>query len=110
MRLPPASVAAELRDALGQPLVALIAGVSDVKAVGEWARAQRKPAPEALARLRDAHHVLGILRRREAPDTITAWFRGMNPDLEDKSPALTLRENPQAVLAAARAFVESPDD
>jgi hypothetical protein len=91
-------------------MVAVIAGVSDVKAVGEWARGQRNPAPEALARLRDAHHVLSILRRHEAPDTIRAWFRGMNPDLEDKSPALTLRENPQAVLAAARAFVESPDD
>jgi hypothetical protein len=100
----------ELREALSPTLLAAIAGVSDAKAVGEWARGRRKPAPEALARLRDAHHVLTILRRHEAPDTIRAWFRGMNPDLEDKSPALTLRENPQAVLAAARAFVDSPKD
>lgn len=67
-----------------------------------------KAAPEA--RLRDAHHVLSVFRRREAPDTIRAWFRGMNPDLKGQSPALTLRDNPQAVLAAARAFVDSPDD
>ena len=51
----------------------------------------------------------GILRRYEAPDTIRAWFRGMNPLLDDKSPALSLRKHPQAVLAAARAFVESPN-
>gem|GEM_PF-3532239 len=33
----------------------------------------------------------------------------MNPLLDDKSPALSLRKHPQAVLAAARAFVESPN-
>jgi len=30
----------------------------------------------------------------------------MNPLLDDKSPALTLRTHPEAVLNAARAFVD----
>src|SRR5207245_2792247 len=41
-----------LRDVLGQRLVAVIAGVSDAKAVGKWARGERSPHPEAERRLR----------------------------------------------------------
>jgi len=52
--------------------------------------------------------VLGILRDREDLQTIKAWFRGMNPLLDDKSPALTLRKDPEAVLDAASDFVGQP--
>ena len=83
-----------------------MAGVNDVKAVTEWAEGTRPPAKETLDRLRTAHLALSILRDREDLQTIKAWFRGMNPLLEDKSPALTLRERPEAVLAAARAFAD----
>ena len=106
-RLPPSTVVSELSDVLGQSLVAVIAGVNDVKGVGEWARATRRPAQEALDRLRTAHWVLGILRSREDAETIKAWFRGMNPLLEDKSPARVLGEDPEAVIAAARLFAVS---
>ena len=34
-----------------------------------------------------------------------AWFIGMNPDLDDRAPALMLAEEPQEVLLAARNFL-----
>jgi len=93
-----------LQEVLGQRLVALIAGVNDVKAVGKWARGERTPHPEAERRLRDAFHVVQVLLQAESAETIRAWFLGMNPDLDDQSPALVLAERPNEVLQAARAF------
>ena len=49
-----------------------------------------------------AHLVLGILRAQHDNATILPLFRGMNPLLGDRSPARVLREDPEAVLAAAR--------
>jgi hypothetical protein len=94
-----------LQDVLGLPLVALIAGVNDVKAVGKWARGERAPHPEAERRLRDAYHITQLLLQSESPETLRAWFIGMNPDLDDQAPALLLADNPQAVLGAARNFL-----
>jgi erythromycin esterase-like protein len=45
-----------LQDVLGQRLVAVVAGVSDAKAVGKWARGERAPHPDAERRLRHAFH------------------------------------------------------
>jgi hypothetical protein len=109
-RLTTAQLVTELRESLSPTLLAVIAGAEDVATANDWALGRTRPPTDVLDRLQSAHHVLRILRRHEDVVTTRAWFRGMNPDLEDKSPALTLRENPQAVLAAARAFVESPDD
>jgi hypothetical protein len=86
MRLGPARVSAELLEALGPTLVAVMAGVNDVKTVSEWAKGTRSPAKETLDRLRTAHLALSILRDREDLETIKAWFRGMNPLLERTNP------------------------
>lgn len=94
-----------LQDVLGQRLVAVIAGVSDAKAVGKWARGERSPHPEAERRLRDAYHISQLLLQSESSETLRAWFIGMNPDLDDQAPALLLADNPQAVLGAARNFL-----
>jgi hypothetical protein len=94
-----------LQDVLGQRLVAVIAGVSDAKAVGKWARGERSPHPEAERRLRHAYHVTQLLLQSESSETLRAWFIGMNPDLDDQAPVLLLADNPQAVLGAARNFL-----
>ncbi len=94
-----------LQDVLGQRLVAVLAGVSDAKAVGKWARGERAPHPEAERRLREAFHITQLLLQSESAETLRAWFIGMNPDLDDQAPALLLAENPQAVLGAARNFL-----
>jgi hypothetical protein len=103
-RLPASDLALSLQQALGQRLVAVIAGVRDPKAVGEWAHGTRRPHPASEQRLRQAYQVTQFLLEAEAPDTVRAWFMGMDPYLDDQAPALVLRDDPAAVLRAARAF------
>ena len=45
------------------------------------------------------------LEARASIETVRAWFVGMNPDLDDRAPALVLGEDPVGVLQAARAFL-----
>ena len=94
-----------LQDVLGQRLVAVIAQVSDAKAVGKWTRGQRTPHPDVDRRLRDAFYVVQLMLQCESAQTIRAWFLGMNPDLDDQAPALMLAEHPREVLKAARTFL-----
>ncbi|MBI4493875.1 MAG: XRE family transcriptional regulator [Chloroflexi bacterium] len=104
-RLEVPSLVRSLQDVLGQRLVAVIAGVSDAKAVGKWARGERVPHPEAERRLRHAFYITQLLLQQESAETVRAWFIGMNPDLDDQAPALALTEHPQEVLSAARDFL-----
>ncbi len=48
-----------------------------------------------------------LLLQREGPETVRAWFAGMNPELDDRSPASLVTTNPVAVVGAARAFLAS---
>ncbi len=101
-----ATTAAALQELLGQRLVAVIAGVKDAKAVGRWARGEDIPRAQAAATLQNALHVVELLRSQEDDETIrSCWFRGMNPDLGDRSPALVVRDKPEDVIQAARAFL-----
>ena len=100
-----AATAADLQELLGQRLVAMMAGVKDAKAVGRWARGEDIPRVQAAAALRNALHVVELLRSQEDDETIRSWFRGMNPDLGDRSPALVVRDKPENVVQAARAFL-----
>jgi len=99
----------ELRSVLGATLVAYLADVTETRAVREWAEGVREPRSPVPERLRLALQVVEMLRARESDAVIQGWFQGLNPRLEDRSPARLLREGelddvgPQ-VLAAARAF------
>ena len=104
-RQPIAATAAALQDLFGQRLVAAIAGVRDAKAVGRWIRAEDVPRAQASAALQNALQVVELLRTQEDDDTVRSWFRGMNPDLGDRPPALLVREQPEDVAQAARAFL-----
>ena len=103
-RLPIAQIAAYLQAVLGQRLTAVIAGVKDAKAVGQWARGKRAPSQEVQQRLRHAYQITAMLLEVEGVETVRAWFQGLNPDLDDAPPAFALATRPAAVLAAARAF------
>jgi hypothetical protein len=98
-------IAGELEGLLGQRLTAVIAGVADAKAIGKWARGERAPRPDAEQRLRDAYYVTVLLLKAESPSTVRAWFSGMNPELDDRAPALVLGEDAARVLQAARTFL-----
>jgi hypothetical protein len=99
-------LAGYLQDALGQKLVAHIAGVSDHKTVGNWVRGDHAPRPENEEKLRFAYRILHMLQAEDSLHTARAWFVGLNPQLGDESPATAIREGDlQDVLIAAKAFL-----
>lgn len=106
-------VVKELRGILGAKLVAYIAQVSETRAVREWADGDRDPAPNAEQRLRAAHQALRLITASEGEAIVPTWFQGMNPQLDDRSPARVLHDEDDAesagrqVLAAARVFVSA---
>jgi len=49
---------------------------------------------------------MGVLRGTESDHTIRAWFIGMNPQLDDVSPAEAISAGKyREVIVAARAFL-----
>lgn len=100
----------ELRSVLGARLVAYLGSVKETRAVRQWAEGEREPSDEVRSRLRVALQVALPLGEAESPEIAQAWFQGLNPQLEDRSPARMLREGEleevgPAVIAAARAFL-----
>jgi hypothetical protein len=99
-------IVAFLQEVFGQKLVAYMAGVAEARTVGRWAKGESPPRPASEARLRDAYYVFRLLNTAESPHTVRAWFVGLNPQLDDESPAFAIREDrPRDVLVAAKAFL-----
>jgi hypothetical protein len=103
-------VVSELRAVLGARLVAYLGSVRETRAVRQWADGDREPSNDVQNRLRVALQVALPLAEVESPQIAQAWFQGLNPQLEDRSPARMLREGEleevgPAVIAAARAFL-----
>ena len=108
-RLPFPAVVKELSQLLGAKLVAYLAGVRETRAVREWSSGKREPRDPIPQRLRVALQVAMLVAQRESPSVVQAWFQGLNPQLDDRSPARLLREGDldtvgPEVLSAARAF------
>jgi hypothetical protein len=99
------SIVSYLEEVLGQRLTALAAGVSDAKAVRQWAKGERVPRPDTERCLRHTYQIAQLLMRSESSGTVRAWFMGMNPELEDMAPVLVIAEDPVRVIRAARAFL-----
>lgn len=100
-------IAAFLREHLGAPLVALMADV-DVRTVNRWANGEVSPPDAAERRIRAAYQVFRLLEACEAEPTIRAWFIGMNPQLDDLSPAEVIASDQyREAMSAARAFTSS---
>jgi hypothetical protein len=103
-------VVSELRAVLGARLVAYLGSVGETRAVRQWADGDREPGEDIRNRLRVALQVALPLAEAESPQIAQAWFQGLNPQLNDRSPARILREGEleevgPSVIAAARAFL-----
>lgn len=103
-------VAAELRTLLGPRLTAYLGSVRETRAVHQWADGVREPSEAVQQRLRLALQVAAMLSEAESPRIAQAWMQGLNPQLDDRSPARLIREaDPQEVgppvIGAARAFL-----
>lgn len=108
--IPLPRAAAELQEALSRPLAAYVAGVKDAKTVARWAGGDAAGIRAGSERrVRAAYGILLILRTRyESPETLRAWFIGMNPELDDDSPADALHEGHlREAVAAARSFADA---
>ena len=96
-----------LQDLLSQRLVAFITG-KDSKTVSRWVKGESTEIrdEETERKLRTAYEIALLLLAHDSPQTVKAWFIGMNPELDDTSPAEALHEGDlKEVIAAARAFV-----
>lgn len=100
-----AAVTRALLDVLGERLVAVIAGVDSAQTVREWACGDRLPPPVVQRRLLETLEIVQLLSEWEGPETIRAWWIGMNPDLGDEAPALVLGRDPAGVRSAALAYL-----
>lgn len=105
-----AEVVTNLCRLLGARLVAYIGGVTETRAVRQWADGDRGIRDrEVEQRLRIAYQAALVITARDSNEVAQSWFQGLNPQLADRSSARLLREEkpdtvgPQ-VLAAARAF------
>lgn len=98
-------VARYLLDHLGPTMSAALAKKS-LQTVRRYANAQTAVPEDVEKRLRDAHMIFTYIEQVDSPQTVRAWFMGMNPQLNDQSPIEVLINGyPNDVLAAAKAFV-----
>lgn len=108
LRVSPAEGAAVLRAVLTPRLAAYVTGVDATRTVARWACGETaRLRADHATRLRTAYEIVRLLERaHESPTTIQAWFLGMNPILDDRSPARALHEGDHAgTRAAAVAFL-----
>lgn len=109
-RMTQSELVSALRDLLGAKLVAYLGRVKETRAVRQWADGTRTIGnPDDVERLRIAYRAARLITERDSPAVAQAWFQGLNPILDDRSPALLLRDGELAdvgrqVLAAARQF------
>ncbi len=110
MSMTTAQLVTALRDLLGAKLVAYLGRVQETRAVRQWAEGTRSIAnPADVDRLRVAYRAAAVITARDSKQVAQAWFQGLNPLLDDRSPARVLRDGdleqvgPQ-VLTAARQF------
>jgi hypothetical protein len=103
-------VVTALREILGLRLCAYLGSVKETRAVNEWADGVREPSDAVQRRLRLALQVAGAIAEVDGPEIARAWFQGLNPQLDDRSPARLLREGEidnvgPDVIAAERTFL-----
>ena len=103
-------VVREIRDILGARLCAYLGSVKETRAVHQWVEGSRTPNAGVQRRLRVALQAAAPIAAADSPAVAQAWFQGLNPQLDDRSPLHLLREGDldevgPAVIGAARSFV-----
>ena len=110
MRQPFEQVVRELRDVLTPRLVAYLASVRErVPFTSGLMAAETSSPARSRTGCASPSRSLCCWRNVTRRAVVQAWFQGLNPHLDDRSPARLLREGDLAevgppVLAAARAF------
>ena len=109
-RMTQAELVTALREMVGARLVAYLGKVKETRAVRQWAEGTRTIGNDTdVERLGIADRAAKLITARDTAAVAQAWFQGLNPILDDRAPALLLRDGDLAdvgpqVLAAARQF------
>jgi len=98
MEIPIQEVVKEVVDLLGAPLVAVIGGVSETRAVTQRLGNRTPQRPNVL---RFALQIVTMISRSIDREMARARFEGSSPHLDDAVPALLLRDHPLAQLCRA---------
>lgn len=112
LKLDPWDQAAYLLDTIGARLTTVGVGLDDARTVRRWREESVPPREhDVAARLSILYRIARAVASVYGPSVATGFLRSANPQLDDASPLLVLREgNPDEVqrslLAAARAFLE----
>ena len=106
---PFATIVAELAEILGKKLTAYIGGVKDTRVVERWMQGGVEPYRDADRRIRLAYQIAKTLSEHDSARVVQAWFTGLNPELQDRTPIRLLKEEGDKVgpelLNAMRAFL-----
>lgn len=102
-------MASTLVNVLGRPVAAYMVQVRNVKTISRWANGDVTTVRDRYSeeRLRAAYQIVSfLLGHDEHPDTIRALMIGMNPILDDNSPAHAIREGDfKGAMDAARNYI-----
>lgn len=98
-------ILAFLQEQIGPHLTAYIAE-KNVSTIARWAKGEQKPPGDRIERrMRETYRIFQILTTTDSNHVARAWLIGMNPQLDEETPADALREDKlRDVLAAAKAF------
>lgn len=102
------TMAGLLQELLSRRLTAYMTGVRDSKTVARWATGDITTirSTDVERRLRGTYEIAQLLLASESAQTVRAWFIGMNPELDDESPAEVIRRGDiKDALTASRAFL-----
>jgi hypothetical protein len=103
---------AYLLDTVGARFTTAAVGLHDARTVRRWRDEQIEPREHDVAgRLRVLYRLTRSVADVYSPAVATAFLRSANPQLEDTSPLMLLRDGDpddvqKPLLAAARAFLE----
>jgi len=103
-------IVAELVEILGKKLTAYVGGVKDTRVIERWMRGGTDPYRDADPRIRLAYQIAKTLSEHDSPRVVQAWFTGLNPELQDRTPIRLLKEEDvekvgPELLNAMRAFL-----
>lgn len=87
---PIGEIAQYLQDTVGQRVAAAIAGLSDAKQIGRYARGEASPHATTDRRLREGYKVVRMLVDAYDATTAKAWLFGTNTRLDDQAPVEVL--------------------
>ncbi|MGA8474544.1 MAG: hypothetical protein WB681_05705 [Candidatus Cybelea sp.] len=102
MNAKPAQVAEYLRQRLGRPVVARLAGVADANLISRWSRGAAEPSADELERMRLAVQAfMQLAHLFESEESARDWISGGNEVLGHRMPVDVIAKGDRERISAA---------